>query len=90
MRPGDRFGAGSIVKPFVAATVLQLVEGGSFTLDAALPDVLPADVTDRFPGASERGYRWVADRRSAFGRLLPASVKRWADRVISESRPRDR
>jgi hypothetical protein len=27
----------------------------------------------------------VADRRTAFGKPLPASAKRWADRVISES-----
>src|SRR3954454_7373825 len=51
IRPGDRFRAGSIAKPFVATTVLQLVEHGRFTLDAALPDVLPADVVDRFPTA---------------------------------------
>jgi predicted DCC family thiol-disulfide oxidoreductase YuxK len=44
-----------------------------------------ARLTDRFPGAAERGYRWVADRRSTFGRAVPAAVKRWADRVISES-----
>jgi predicted DCC family thiol-disulfide oxidoreductase YuxK len=40
-------------------------------------------VSARFPGASERGYRWVADHRSTLGSLLPASVKRWADAVIS-------
>jgi CubicO group peptidase (beta-lactamase class C family) len=30
MRPDDRFGVGSIVKPFVAATVLQITEDGRF------------------------------------------------------------
>jgi hypothetical protein len=49
-----------------------------------------ARLTDRFPTASERSYRWVADRRSTFGRLIPAAVKRWADRVISESERRGR
>jgi len=39
-----------------------------------------------FPGASKRGYRWVADHRAAFGKPLPESATRWADRVISESR----
>jgi predicted DCC family thiol-disulfide oxidoreductase YuxK len=43
-----------------------------------------ARVTDRFPKAAERGYRWVADRRSTFGGRIPAGVKRWADRVIAE------
>ena len=51
-----------------------------------LPGGAPlARLTDRFPRASERAYRWVAGHRSGFGRLLPARVKRWADRVISES-----
>ena len=44
-----------------------------------------ARVTDRFPNAAERGYCWVADRRSTIGKLIPAGVTRWADRVISES-----
>jgi predicted DCC family thiol-disulfide oxidoreductase YuxK len=51
-----------------------------------LPGGAPlARLADRFPEASARGYRWVADRRSAFGRPLPAAARRWADRVISES-----
>jgi predicted DCC family thiol-disulfide oxidoreductase YuxK len=37
----------------------------------------------RFPAASERGYRWVADHRSTLGPLLPESVKRWADAVVA-------
>jgi predicted DCC family thiol-disulfide oxidoreductase YuxK len=49
-----------------------------------------ARLTDRFPRAAERGYRFVADRRTAFGKPLPASAKRWADRVISESAARSR
>jgi D-alanyl-D-alanine carboxypeptidase len=64
IRPGDRFRAGSIAKPFVATTVLQLVERGRFTLDAALPDVLPADVIDRFPSASEITVRMLLGHRS--------------------------
>jgi predicted DCC family thiol-disulfide oxidoreductase YuxK len=46
-----------------------------------------ARLTTRFPGASERLYRFVADHRSAFGRPLPGRARRWADRVISGSRP---
>jgi predicted DCC family thiol-disulfide oxidoreductase YuxK len=52
-----------------------------------LPGGAPlAGLADRFPRPAERGYRWVADHRTLFGRPLPASLKRWADRVISESR----
>jgi D-alanyl-D-alanine carboxypeptidase len=64
MRPGDRFRAGSIVKLFVAARVLQLVEQGRFTLDTTLPDVLPADVVDRFPTASKITLRMLLSHRS--------------------------
>jgi predicted DCC family thiol-disulfide oxidoreductase YuxK len=58
---------------------------------ARLPGGAPfARMTERFPTASERAYRWVADHRSLLGRPLPASARRWADRVISGSRPHGR
>jgi predicted DCC family thiol-disulfide oxidoreductase YuxK len=58
---------------------------------ARLPGGRPlARATERLPGASERAYRWVADHRSLLGRALPASARRWADRVISGSRPDSR
>jgi predicted DCC family thiol-disulfide oxidoreductase YuxK len=62
--------------------------GAAFSpLFRLLPGGAPlARIGERFPQAAERGYRWVADRRTAFGRLLPSAIKRWADRVISESR----
>ncbi len=61
--------------------------GAAFSpLFRLLPGGAPlARLTDRFPGAAERAYRWVADRRGMFGRPLPRAAKRWADRVISES-----
>ena len=74
----------------------HLVEAGTvLSAGAAFPRVfalLPgggplARVTERFPGASDRLYRWVADHRSLLGRLLPGSARRWADRVISGSWP---
>jgi D-alanyl-D-alanine carboxypeptidase len=64
MHASDRFRAGSIVKPFVATTVLQLIEQGRFTLDTALPDVLPADVVDRFPTAPAITVRMLLGHRS--------------------------
>jgi len=61
--------------------------GAAFSpLFRLLPGAAPrARLTDRFPTASERAYRFVADRRSAFGKPVPSAVRRWADRVISES-----
>jgi predicted DCC family thiol-disulfide oxidoreductase YuxK len=63
--------------------------GAAFSsLFRLLPGGTPLGLlADRFPRAAERGYRWVADHRSAFGKPLPAATRRWADRVISESRP---
>jgi D-alanyl-D-alanine carboxypeptidase len=64
MRPEDRFPAGSIMKSFIAAAVLQLVERGRLTLDASLPTVLPGAVTDHFPGAAKITVRMLLDHRS--------------------------
>jgi D-alanyl-D-alanine carboxypeptidase len=64
MRPGDRFRAGSIMKPFVSVVVLQLVERGRLSLDARLPEVLPADAVDRFPTAPDITVRMLLSHRS--------------------------
>src|SRR4051794_15258858 len=64
MRAGDRFRAGSIMKPFVSVVVLQLVERGRLSLDARLPEVLPADVVGRFPTAPEITVRMLLSHRS--------------------------
>lgn len=55
---------------------------------ARLPGGQPlARLSERFPGVSERLYRWVADHRTLLGRALPAATRRWADGVISGSWP---
>jgi predicted DCC family thiol-disulfide oxidoreductase YuxK len=73
----------------------HLVEAGMIhSAGAAFPPVfdrLPggrplARASERFPRVSDRVYRWVADHRSLLGRPIPASARRWADRVISGSR----
>jgi D-alanyl-D-alanine carboxypeptidase len=64
IRPGDRFRAGSIVKPFIAATVLQLVERGRLSLEATLPELLPAAVAGRFPTAPGITLRMLLSHRS--------------------------
>jgi predicted DCC family thiol-disulfide oxidoreductase YuxK len=77
----------------------HLVEAGTvYSAGAAFPPVfarLPggrlfARAGERFPSASERLYRWAADHRSLLGRPLPEASRRWADRVISGSRPSGR
>lgn len=65
---GGRRSAGAALSP-----LLRLLPAGHF----------PAAVFARFPRASERGYRWVAQHRSALARLLPAALKRRADRYLA-------
>lgn len=64
MRGADHFRAGSIVKPFVAVVVLQLVEEKRLSLEDRLPHVLPASVARRFHYASQISVRMLLDHRS--------------------------
>jgi D-alanyl-D-alanine carboxypeptidase len=64
MRRADRFRAGSIAKPFVSVVVLQLAERGRLSVDARLPEVLPADVVGRFPTAADITVRMLLNHRS--------------------------
>ena len=81
MRRRDRFRAGSIVKPFVAVTVLQLAERGRLSLDARLPEVLPASVTGRFADAGEITVRMLLGHR--------AGIPEWDSPAIDEQVARD-
>jgi predicted DCC family thiol-disulfide oxidoreductase YuxK len=87
--PGDELDSWRLIEPRWRRVWSA---GAAFSpLFRLLPGGAPlARLTDRFPRAAERGYRWVADRRSTFGKPIPAAVKRWADRVISESERDDR
>lgn len=64
---GDRHSAGAAVAPLMA-----LLPGGRPL----------AALAARFPRATERAYRWVADHRSPLGRLLSAGALGRADRRI--------
>jgi D-alanyl-D-alanine carboxypeptidase len=64
MRRADRFRAGSIAKPFVSVVVLQLAERGRLSLDAPLPEVLPASVVGRFASAADISVRMLLGHRS--------------------------
>ncbi|MFN2616313.1 MAG: thiol-disulfide oxidoreductase DCC family protein [Thermoleophilaceae bacterium] len=45
-----------------------------------------AALAARFPRATERGYRWIADNRSAFSRAVPRRAISRADRRIARRR----
>jgi predicted DCC family thiol-disulfide oxidoreductase YuxK len=70
-------------------------DGGRRSAGAALPTLLsylpggrpPAAVFARFPGATERAYRWVARNRTQISKLIPAGSKaRAAERVRQRER----
>jgi predicted DCC family thiol-disulfide oxidoreductase YuxK len=65
---GTRFSAGAALAP-----ALRRLPGGR----------VPAALFARFPAATERAYRWVADHRGVLGRFVPSRARRWADRVIA-------
>jgi D-alanyl-D-alanine carboxypeptidase len=80
MRPRDRFRAGSIVKPFVAVAVLQLAERRRLSLDARLPDVLPASVSGRFANAADITVRMLLGHR--------AGIADWDSPAVDEQAAR--
>ena len=56
------------------APLLQLLPGGS----------PPSAIAARLPRTMERGYRFVADHRDVWGKLVTDGAKRRADERISE------
>ncbi len=76
MRAGDRFRAGSIMKPFVAAATMQLVEEGKIALDDPLVAVLPPRVTARFPDADRITVRMLLNHTSGIGEYSDARHRR--------------
>lgn len=67
---GRRWSAGEAAPP-----LLRLLPGGR----------APAALLARFPRATERAYRWVADHRSQLGRPIPARAKARADARIAQA-----
>jgi predicted DCC family thiol-disulfide oxidoreductase YuxK len=65
---GRRLSAGAAAPP-----LLRLLRGGR----------VPAAALAAVPRATERSYRFVADHRSWFSQLIPASSKARADRMIA-------
>jgi D-alanyl-D-alanine carboxypeptidase len=74
MRRADRVRAGSIVKTFVAVVVLQLAERRRLSLDAPLPELLPASVAGRFPNAADISVRMLLAHRSGIPEWISPAV----------------
>ena len=86
---GDRLLAGMPEERRLDSWHLVTAAGAVHSAGAAFPPLLrllgagpPAALSDRFPAATERGYRFVAGRRSPLGRRIPGRVKSRADRMI--------
>lgn len=65
---GERLSGGAALP-----SLLRLLPGGS----------VPAAAFSRFPGLTERGYRWVAAHRSSLSRLVPRGAKRRAAKRVA-------
>ena len=70
MRPHDRFRAGSLTKPFIAAVVLQLVEEGRFTLDDPITKLLPDQVTGKFANSDRITVRMLLNHTSGLADFM--------------------
>lgn len=68
------FRAGSMLKPLIATSVLQQVEQGQLSLDATLPEVLPASVAERIPEGGSVTVRMLLGHRSGFPDYVDASL----------------
>jgi len=59
--------------PALPVAFAALPRGGAF-----------ARIASRFPGATARAYRWVANHRVLLGRFFGARPRAWSARVIAE------
>jgi D-alanyl-D-alanine carboxypeptidase len=66
----DKFRAGSIMKPFIAVVILQLVEEGLFSLDDPITAVLPENVTDKFADSDQITVRMLLNHTSGIPEWL--------------------
>jgi D-alanyl-D-alanine carboxypeptidase len=75
MKPDNRFRSGSVLKTFVAVTVMQLVEEGKLSLDDTLPTVLPHHVIARFPDSSRITVRMLLNHTSGIPDIKKANFE---------------
>jgi len=75
MRADDRFRAGSIAKTFVSVVTLQLVEEGLFSLDDALPAVLPASIAAKFPDSDKITVRMLLNHSSGIAEWISPAME---------------
>jgi predicted DCC family thiol-disulfide oxidoreductase YuxK len=90
----ERLLAGMPQERRMASWHLVMPNGDVCSAGAAFPPLLRqlpggaplAAIAERYPEAARRGYSLVASERSRLGRLIPASIARWADHEIASRR----
>lgn len=75
LSPDASFRAGSILKPFVAVTILQLVEEGKLWLDAPIAEVLPGEYKSIFANAGQITVRMLLNHSSGIAEWLTPSTR---------------
>jgi D-alanyl-D-alanine carboxypeptidase len=75
MGPHDKFRAGSILKSFVSAVVLQLVEEDRFALDDPIDGVLPKDVIDRISNSDRITLRMLLNHTAGIADWVTDSLQ---------------
>jgi CubicO group peptidase (beta-lactamase class C family) len=74
LNANDRFNVGSITKPLVATTVLQLVEEGRLSLDDTLAQRLP-DIADKIANSDRITIRQMLNMTSGIAEYFPSGVE---------------
>ena len=74
MRPDNEFRAASILKPFVAVVVLQLVEEGRLSLDDPMTTVLPEGITAKFTDSDKITMRMLLNHTSGIPEWLTETM----------------
>jgi D-alanyl-D-alanine carboxypeptidase len=70
------FRAGSIMKPFVAVTVLQLIEEGKLSLETLMTEVLPEEYKSLFANAGRITVRMLLEHSSGIPEwLTPGAIE---------------
>ena len=80
LTPAERMASWHLISPTgerrsggaALSTLLRLLPAGR----------LPAAASARFPGLTDRGYRWVAEHRSQLSKWVPSSAKRRASQRV--------
>ena len=75
IRAHDKFRAGSILKPFVAAVVLQLVEEGRFALDDPVSQLLSKEATGLIPNNDRITLRMLLNHTAGIADWVTATVQ---------------